>query len=252
MFDEFGTRPIIFPKPAIIEPGNLCSLGASFAALIASYGGAPSDVFTCNFGAYTTNEAPGDWTVRPFSSGGSLVIQEDGATIQGKYLTLKGAAIAATWDAISAAADVDVCCVCRFDGSTSSNAAGIAARLQSGPTHLQGIALDTASSGLGSSFNIRSRISGSTTSIGSQNNAFNDAAWHGLRFNLTGTAWKLRWWVYGAPEPGSWNVEVTSSAITAAGLVGALRTSTASAAISDTSFQWFSVGLNGSPAAAPP
>ena len=60
-------------------------------------------------------------------------------------------------------------------------------------------------------------VSGSFSTLSSAAFTYTNANFYWLRFNLVGTALKLRAWQDGNTEPGTWNVSTTDSSLTSGG-----------------------------------
>jgi hypothetical protein len=67
--------------------------------------------------------------------------------------------------------------------------------------------------------------------------------WYWLRFQVTGTAIKARFWRDGEDEPGTWDIDTSDATISAGGWVGVMSYNY------DAEVDWFGVGTAGS---APP
>jgi hypothetical protein len=78
------------------------------------------------------------------------------------------------------------------------------------------------------------------TSVG--NAGFSADTWYWMRVQTIGSALKARWWTDGDTEPGTWDIDITNTRISAAGFVGLWH---AGSGPSNVYCDLFSVGTNG-------
>jgi uncharacterized phage protein (TIGR02218 family) len=83
---------------------------------------------------------------------------------------------------------------------------------------------------------------GVSNTIASASFNYSENTRYWIRFRAVGTSLKFKMWLYGAAEPGAWNVETTNSSITAAGWTGFGNKNTLSR---DGDVAWFGVSTNG-------
>jgi RHS repeat-associated protein len=120
------------------------------------------------------------------------------------------ASVAATAN-ITDAADVDVSLTYDIDNSTSDTATTALRLRVNGTNELQ---LSTVHNG--STLTLKKVVSGTPTSLGTLTRPAGTAP-ERIRVRLVGSALKAKVWIAGQTEPGSWGLEVTDSAVTAAG-----------------------------------
>jgi len=203
--------------------------------------------YQTDFSEYTTSSQPSDWTERWHTTLGTSIVRADGAYTGGKYLeadTSSNARYIATWDEIDSDADRDdVEVLARLESTlyNNTNNSGVV---------LRGSGSDTTETGYICRRNggtevweimkydgaVSTQIDTFTPSGSfSSNNLFF------VRFRVNGSDLKAKVWDDGDVEPGSWDLETTDTAITAAGWVG-IHTLNASPIIS---YDTFTVGTNG-------
>jgi hypothetical protein len=187
------------------------------AGQVETYVVAAAGLFT-NFSEYTTGALPSDWTIRGGSGTNSRTVQEDGAALGGKRyrhtISTAAALSALTWDDIGSVADVEL--LIKFRTITSAGCGNII------------VARSTADASTayvmqwlnGTSHNLRRRVSGTLTTLGSQNTATSADTWYWMRFRLNANTQKVRWWADGGSEPGTWQIETSDANVTGAGHAG--------------------------------
>lgn len=83
-----------------------------------------------------------------------------------------------------------------------------------------GYCLTLPTNGGDTSLKIRKSVSGSASTISSAAFSVSNGTTYGFRFQVIGTALKGRIWNTSSAEPGTWDISVTDSSVTAAGYIG--------------------------------
>lgn len=126
------------------------------------------------------------------------------------------------WNAVTAVADVEVLGLIRPTAQTDNMNCGVAARGKgsAGADDLYTFVLNQSGSGLQDRVAIIKRDSAVQTTLGTASFSWflNTNYW--LRFRVRGTTLQGRVWAEGSTEPSTWNIEVTDSDISDAGVVG--------------------------------
>jgi hypothetical protein len=205
----------------------------------------PSNVFTTDFGAYAADEAPDDWTILAAGAGSHTIAV--GGTI-GKVLELRNGSAVSMWDAVPAAEDSEIFAVVKFTSSTVSARTGVAARIGDVSNNYHGGMYYSGTSDRGR--RIGARVDGSLVALDSDGSgAWSADTYYAMRLQIIGTALKFKSWIFGESEPEGWHCEVADGTFATGGL-GVIRTNTSGSFVA--TCQWFSVGINGQPAAPPP
>lgn len=173
-----------------------------------------------DFQSYSTGAGlPTGWTSR--WDGGTWSIVDDAGDKFLRQVDTSANRRLATWDTIDSDADRDDVEILATIKSASNNASnahmGIAARCSGSDTTETGYALVM----YGDELVINRYSSGTNTQLGLTTTLSISAnTKYKLRFRLNGTSLKGRVWLDGDSEPGTWNVDVTDSTISAAGWCG--------------------------------
>lgn len=204
--------------------------------------------YSTNFSEYTAGQEPSDWT-HQWSTAISYTA-ETGSGLGGKLLqqahTAEGVG-GLSWDDAGSAADVEILAKVRLHSDTSTIDYGAGLHLRgsgaSGSANAYHVSLDLG----GQQVNIGRNVAGSYASIvSSVAFTFTYDQWVWIRFRVNGTAIKVRWWLDGNSEPGTWNVETTNSDVTGAGTTGVYTYDGI-----DDQYDFFSVDNDGGTAPSP-
>jgi hypothetical protein len=176
-----------------------------------------------------------DFTLR-FGSAGSFDVIDDAGT---PAIRISADNVLYSYDPVSAVADVDIVIRSRLSASTAGSGALSLARLQTG-----------AQSGYGSGRRLADTttlISWNSGSVAGLNNTSRSAvpstSYSWQRFNLVGSTIRQKSWA-GTPqdEPAAYDLTLTNTTITAAGLVGI---GTRSTGATNHYYSWIGIGTNG-------
>jgi hypothetical protein len=169
--------------------------------------------------------------------------KDGGPAMRSRYTSSPGsfARTAIKWDGpVPDTADVEIVCRFRSNAGTSENNRIAALARGSGTT------ANGATGYLGPYFRGNIRIAsysgGSFATHATISGTLSSSTWYWMRFQLIGTALKVRRWADGDTEPGTWDIEVTNSRISAAGWVGLFH---AGSGPSITYYDRFGVGTGG-------
>ena len=210
--------------------------------------------FSTNFSGYTTGSIPSDWTARWATANVTYTVQEVSGTLGGKVLRLAQTADARrliSWDAVGTAATVEVLSKTRnITGGTVGTYTRIRGSGAAGAENSHDASHDYNDGGtfpnrvrlsryLDGSFSVLERAS---LDLG------NDVgAWLWARIQIDdGDVIRIRVWLDGTGEPGSWQITSTiTTGIPATGWVGVGTFS------NNHECDYFAVGLNGETAPSP-
>jgi hypothetical protein len=204
--------------------------------------------YATGFGGYTSGAEPPDWTQT--SGAFTWTVSTDSNALYGK-----SAAITAftsngfkTWNAVPSTADVEILLISKLPASITTGDPFLRPSGRVDATGANGYFADWQLISVGNLvLNIFKRVSGTNTGIGSIAKTFSAGDVVAMRFRVVGTALSLKAWLWSAAEPGSWDISITDSAVTAAGLVGIRK----AAATQTDAYYWFSVATGGDTAPSP-
>lgn len=195
-------------------------------------------VYTTQFSEYTDDQLPSDWTMRWDTTAPDYYKRGETSAYDDAVLEFTAAGDVnrevLSWDDIDNEATVDIQTI-MMSNDWGSVYAGIAARAYANNGYLAYFG------GPLSRFNI-AKITNSTL------NGINyvaattptDGDWWHIRFQLSGSALKAKFWKDGTQEPIAWTVTSTDSTFSAGGWNGVYNGETA------LKFDFFSCGTNGS------
>ena len=171
--------------------------------------------YVTNFSEYTTDQAPNDWTERFRTASGAIVVRNDG-DIGGKCLEISagiyGSRYAASWNDLRSPEDIEILAKARVVSTYSQVAFFLAARGSGGDgTENYYMAQITPSL---NKIEITEFVNGAANSLSSVAFTCSTGVWYWMRFQLIGTALKLRVWADGDAEPDTWQCEVADSSHT--------------------------------------
>lgn len=189
--------------------GTLTDVRAAVAGLELLAAGVVED-----FEDDTIGQVPAGWTVR---GGTGITVEDLGA--QNALKSVDASARAIEWTAVDAITDREIVMKVRRSGTNEFRVylRWSGAWAQSGGTGNGYLALlDPAAPYL----LLYKRVNGAFTLLGTDATiAFADATDYMLRFQVTGTTVRARWWAAAGAEPGTWNLSVTDAAVSTAGTV---------------------------------
>lgn len=200
-----------------------------------------------DFSEYTTSAEPSDWTKRWVTSNVTWEVREDGGATGGKLLfhTVSGGAqrSALSWNEIDSDGDrddVEIVFKWRSTGSATSRMLGLARG--SGSASSETGYVHGWSHGSYSGVAAQKYVSGTFSRFGEDaQSAISANTWQITRVRINGTSHSVKHWLAADSEPGTWDVEATDSAISAAGWVGLMQFSN----LPDYEVDWYGVGTNG-------
>jgi hypothetical protein len=199
-----------------------------------------------SFQEYAASSSPADWT--QISGSFVLTVSADAASISGKSMTQTSVTTAGfkTWDKVPSTADVDILIIQKLPASLTANDGFLRCSGRVDATGANGYFFQWIATT--NQIQMFKTVAGVNTGIGTniaRTYAANDVV--AGRLQSLGSTIRCKAWLYSGAEPGAWDVSVTDTAVTAAGLAG-IRLATVTANAAD---YWFSAGLNGLSAPTP-
>lgn len=198
--------------------------------------------YTTDFGEFSTGALVSPWA----SASGGGNITTDAGTISGKKMRGESADVLYLTTA-PPSADVDIFAIVKCLDTSGHRAAGVFGRKTGSTSSVSNALNNTYYAGKVPSANTRSLEyrdnSGAVTFLASNAVTISSTSWFSVRLRLNGTTQQAKVWLYGDPEPTSWQLTGSNTALTVSGLVG-LRASFGATA-NKLECQYFSVAIDG-------
>lgn len=200
-----------------------------------------------DFSEYTTGTQPTGWTQRHATSASAWIVRDDATATGGKVVRVEGPDSTRkmlSWDRLdSISANVEI--FFRFKVPAITEDAFVAAR-GSGSASGDTVAVRSGYNNSGAVKQIGQYSAGTFSSLLTTGFTPTVDTWYSARASWNGNNYKYKSWLSSTAEPGTWDIETSSSTVTAAGWIGLASFS------SDTTggvFDVFSVNTTGASAA---
>jgi hypothetical protein len=203
--------------------------------------------FSTDFSEYSTGSAPSDWTLQ-WDAWTSASVETDasGSSFGDQVLRLYTgfSTSAISWDDLGTPTDVDITARIRVTDSGGFYGPGIVARASEDSNGKDGYyaVIDAGNNKL-DLFKIVDNSPTLLISAAAPSPAMLLSTWYWIRFQLSGSALRVRFWRDGDPEPGSWQIDTTDSTFGSGGFAGIMSK------FEHSEVDWFGAGTGGS---APP
>lgn len=197
-------------------PGAIGALPTGWSNRWNALGGSPKTIFTNQSGPAGA------------SYGGKIVLVDVQST---------GGRSIISADALGSAADIDMKARIRATAGPNAFAVGLAARGVEDGGGFDGyfVAIGRVSN----TINLSKIVNGTATSLLTPAFTMTSGLWYWMRFQVSGTALRVRMWAHSAAEPGTWLIDTTDSDLSAAGFAGIYNRDC------DGEVDWFGAGTGG-------